>query len=507
MPDARSSRPSKPAASEDDDEEEESKARSSQHRPQRRSAASKKRYSENSSSEEEAESDDDDSGEDEDDELAVDEESEDEDVKRALQASKKTAVKDNKRRLQRAAASAKQHNRSILEYENGVGQAESSDDDAVQLVASSSSSSSSSSSNNKSSHNNSHRAKPARGKYMEVPSDEDDDSDAGDDASNDNASGEEMVEEGEDEEVEVSEIERILGRRVLLQDKRLHHDDHVDVSRIKHGASQYLVKFRERGYIHSQWLDERVLHELDPMDAKSKLDRWKRKEEKDNLQPVTLLVNPAHTKVSDIDDPSGSKHHHSNAASATTEAESNTSTSAPLERSHSDTQIKVNSVNWGCDETGAFFDSSYCIIERIVDSEDKIVSDHGDSVELESRYLVKWSGLQYDELTWEDRQLVEDNNAQALTRYVQLSNEIPTKSDMKQIQMNKNSMNRVILNNKALTGYNDTDNPVPAFANGYKLRDYQLEGLNWLILHWSINKGALLADEMGLVSSVRCGAS
>ena len=41
---------------------------------------------------------------------------------------------------------------------------------------------------------------------------------------------------------------------------------------------------------------------------------------------------------------------------------------------------------------------------------------------------------------------------------------------------------------------------------GGKLRDYQLDGLNWLIYSWATNHNAILADEMGLGKTIQCVA-
>ena len=36
------------------------------------------------------------------------------------------------------------------------------------------------------------------------------------------------------------------------------------------------------------------------------------------------------------------------------------------------------------------------------------------------------------------------------------------------------------------------------YGNGRTLRDYQVEGLNWLVNNWRRNANCILADEMGL---------
>ena len=44
----------------------------------------------------------------------------------------------------------------------------------------------------------------------------------------------------------------------------------------------------------------------------------------------------------------------------------------------------------------------------------------------------------------------------------------------------------------------------PAWLKAGTLRDYQLEGLNWLVYSWSKGHNSILADEMGLGKTVQC---
>lgn len=46
----------------------------------------------------------------------------------------------------------------------------------------------------------------------------------------------------------------------------------------------------------------------------------------------------------------------------------------------------------------------------------------------------------------------------------------------------------------------------PDFLKAGTLRDYQLEGLNWLIYSWMQNHNCILADEMGLGKTIQCVA-
>jgi SNF2 family DNA or RNA helicase len=45
--------------------------------------------------------------------------------------------------------------------------------------------------------------------------------------------------------------------------------------------------------------------------------------------------------------------------------------------------------------------------------------------------------------------------------------------------------------------------PLTAFNNGLKLRDYQLEGVNWLLWNWWNKRSCILADEMGLGKTIQ----
>lgn len=44
----------------------------------------------------------------------------------------------------------------------------------------------------------------------------------------------------------------------------------------------------------------------------------------------------------------------------------------------------------------------------------------------------------------------------------------------------------------------------PAWLKAGTLRDYQLDGLNWLVYSWSKGNNSILADEMGLGKTVQC---
>lgn len=49
--------------------------------------------------------------------------------------------------------------------------------------------------------------------------------------------------------------------------------------------------------------------------------------------------------------------------------------------------------------------------------------------------------------------------------------------------------------------YGDKD--IPIFKNYRKLKDFQLESLNWMIKNWYENRNSILADEMGLGKTIQ----
>ena len=44
----------------------------------------------------------------------------------------------------------------------------------------------------------------------------------------------------------------------------------------------------------------------------------------------------------------------------------------------------------------------------------------------------------------------------------------------------------------------------PPYLRGGKLRDYQLQGLQWLVHSWALDRNCILADEMGLGKTIQC---
>ncbi|KAF0988996.1 hypothetical protein HZS_2811, partial [Henneguya salminicola] len=109
-------------------------------------------------------------------------------------------------------------------------------------------------------------------------------------------------------------------------------------------------------------------------------------------------------------------------------------------------------------------------------------------------YLCKWKCLAYEECTWEEPDLVETLFMDSLNKFrVRQTYYIPPFDIryLSNISYNKDKLSKKleILNN--------------GNCKGLKLRDYQVEGVKWLIHSCLIRNSVILADEMGLGKTVQ----
>lgn len=128
----------------------------------------------------------------------------------------------------------------------------------------------------------------------------------------------------------------------------------------------------------------------------------------------------------------------------------------------------------------------YSQVERIF--ADRISKGGSDVVVPE--YLVKWQGLSYAEATWEkdiDIAFAQD----AIDEYKAREAAMTVQGKMVDFQRKKS---------KAILRKLDEQ---PEWLKGGVLRDYQLEGLNFLVNSWRNDTNVILADEMGLGKTVQ----
>ena len=133
------------------------------------------------------------------------------------------------------------------------------------------------------------------------------------------------------------------------------------------------------------------------------------------------------------------------------------------------------------------------------------------------RYVVKWKDLPYADITWEYwRDIKHDAVDEAEDFwYRQIPPDLeyakqcfnrphPHMRDFKKLQashsygVSKKPRPVANLNGKKKENESIELNSTTESESGFRLRSYQLEGLNWLLFNWWNRRSCILADEMGL---------
>ncbi|XP_074525320.1 chromodomain-helicase-DNA-binding protein 6 isoform X2 [Halichoeres trimaculatus] len=127
------------------------------------------------------------------------------------------------------------------------------------------------------------------------------------------------------------------------------------------------------------------------------------------------------------------------------------------------------------------FNPDYVEVDRVLEVAVTTDTETGEEV---THYLVKWCSLSYEEATWE---LQEDLDPEKIKEFEEIQ-KLP--ADLRHIER-----------------------PLPEkwqkldrsrdYRNGNQLREYQLEGMNWLLFNWYNRKNCILADEMGLGKTIQ----
>lgn len=129
--------------------------------------------------------------------------------------------------------------------------------------------------------------------------------------------------------------------------------------------------------------------------------------------------------------------------------------------------------------------SSYMAVERIIAENRKAESEHPD-------YFIKWESLPYSDATWEDGALI-------VKKYQTKIREFREREDSKRTP---SKLCRALKFRPKFTPLKEQ----PDFIGGDAaciLRDYQLNGLNWMVHAWCKENSVILADEMGLGKTIQ----
>nr|XP_015209125.1 PREDICTED: chromodomain-helicase-DNA-binding protein 7 isoform X1 [Lepisosteus oculatus]XP_015209126.1 PREDICTED: chromodomain-helicase-DNA-binding protein 7 isoform X1 [Lepisosteus oculatus]XP_015209127.1 PREDICTED: chromodomain-helicase-DNA-binding protein 7 isoform X1 [Lepisosteus oculatus] len=126
------------------------------------------------------------------------------------------------------------------------------------------------------------------------------------------------------------------------------------------------------------------------------------------------------------------------------------------------------------------FNPDYVEVDRILDVSQS-TDDNGEPV---THYLVKWCSLPYEDSTWELKQDIDSAKIEEFEKLMAREPELnrverPPASDWQKSESSRE------------------------YKNGNALREYQLEGVNWLLFNWYNARNCILADEMGLGKTIQ----
>ncbi|XP_071670104.1 chromodomain-helicase-DNA-binding protein 2 isoform X2 [Patagioenas fasciata] len=271
----------------------------------------------------------------------------------------------------------------------------------------------------------------------------------------------EMTGEGADEQQDNSEtIEKVLdirlgkkgatGASTTVYATEANGNPSADFDPEKdEGEVQYLIKWKGWSYIHSTWESEESLQQQKVKGLK-KLENFKKKEEE--IKQWLGKVSPEDVEY------------------------------------------------FNCQqELASELNKQYQIVERVIAMKtSKSATGHSDfpansrkTSSNDPEYLCKWMGLPYAECSWEDEALISKKFQHCIDSFNNRNNSktIPTR-DCKVLKQRPRFVTL-----KKQPSYIGSEN--------LELRDYQLEGLNWLAHSWCKNNSVILADEMGLGKTIQ----
>lgn len=318
-----------------------------------------------------------------------------------------------------------------------------------------------------------------------------------------------------EEEADENPIEKILARRSIQIPENL-SDPHSKSNRIQN-RTEYLIKYKDLSYHCCDWVDRKTIELW--KQGKTRLNAWQKREERSGqircysgedhrIQKLFRTIRQVEIKSYERDE-----RDNINALIENEESRINKRVHPSLK-----TILRV----WAPEAEGAidysiFFDPAYLEVERIIAERD-FVDPNGNnnnnqtevtatlvpSARPSKEYLVKWCNLPYDSVTWESDLALNDfvslHDVESFHRRLTF----PTMEHIDRYKRLVQYDERPRIKPLAL---NDTtlkrDGKAPPLPEGKELRDYQVEGVNWLIVNWGLGKGGnILADEMGLGKTV-----
>eukprot|EP00468_Gymnochlora_sp_CCMP2014_P002076 CAMPEP_0167742078 /NCGR_PEP_ID=MMETSP0110_2-20121227/1220_1 /TAXON_ID=629695 /ORGANISM="Gymnochlora sp., Strain CCMP2014" /LENGTH=1481 /DNA_ID=CAMNT_0007626217 /DNA_START=21 /DNA_END=4466 /DNA_ORIENTATION=+ len=127
---------------------------------------------------------------------------------------------------------------------------------------------------------------------------------------------------------------------------------------------------------------------------------------------------------------------------------------------------------------------SYMNVARIISQ--KVAADGN------TMYFVLWENLPYDDATWEYQSDLSEKYQNFIDQFLRREDRMKKRKGVAYPSTKQRPFEEL--------------KKQPAWLNslGLELRDYQLNGVNWLAYSWAHNTNAILADEMGLGKTIQC---
>eukprot|EP00597_Dinobryon_sp_UTEXLB2267_P004843 CAMPEP_0170077316 /NCGR_PEP_ID=MMETSP0019_2-20121128/14156_1 /TAXON_ID=98059 /ORGANISM="Dinobryon sp., Strain UTEXLB2267" /LENGTH=1791 /DNA_ID=CAMNT_0010289569 /DNA_START=144 /DNA_END=5519 /DNA_ORIENTATION=- len=290
-------------------------------------------------------------------------------------------------------------------------------------------------------------------------------------------------------------VDKVLGRKVI-KNSEIENDDTIE--------ELFLIKWRNLSYLHASWERRQDIENVDPH-GKTKLKRFmmmphapgiigeqkissssgegELDDEEDSIDyfhPDLLEVQ----RVISCDTPSC---WHSTAKSH------DLLLINPIVKTTSSQPVKKKYVANKDDEEAEWDDEDEDVAEEIV---------HREGSDSNVKYLVKWRGLPYSECSWEKWSDITSFSYQVWKFWqVQKAPPLPIKKprfpSLQEYQ--KLAVSPVFGIDGNITEIEGSSST----SVGLRLRDYQLEGINWLLWNWWHKRPCILADEMGLGKTIQ----